>query len=360
MHLCLFQLNTPLSRLPHFIIGCLMFIAAGAASSQPVTPVLRVLAWPGYAAPEVVEAFEKQHRVHVELTLVGSDEALWQKSSAKHGANFDVLAVNTVELQRFIDLDLIQAVDAAAIPNIRRQLQRFRSPGAIPGLWRNNKQYGVPFTYAEMGLIYDRDQFPTPPDSIDVLWDPRYRGRVIAYNTASHNFSLAAIATGGKSPFRISPDAWPSMAEKLIALRRNVLTFYTLPDESVELFMQQGAAVMFANYGMQQVQLLKAAGANIGYAIPKEGALAWLDCWAITTKTRNLPLANAWIDHMLDEKTGRLLVSHQGLANTTAMPSGNSSDDKLIWLEPVENIPRRQMLWQRIVSGDNLNKVLLP
>ncbi len=39
---------------------------------------------------------------------------------------------------------------------------------------------------------------------------------------------------------------------------------------------------MFANYGSQQVQLLKAAGLNVGYVVPKEGALAWLDCWAIT------------------------------------------------------------------------------
>ncbi len=52
-----------------------------------------------------------------------------------------------------------------------------------------------------MGLIYNRRQFDAPPQSIAALWDARYRGKVLIYNSGSHNFSLAAQVLGKDSPF---------------------------------------------------------------------------------------------------------------------------------------------------------------
>lgn len=117
---------------------------------------------------------------------------------------------------------------------------------------------------------------------------------------------------------------------------------------------------MFANYGSQQVQLLKAAGVEVGYALPKEGALAWLDCWAITRSNRNAKLAHAWIDYLLEPQAGNALVTRQGLANTTSESLTLRHQDRLQWLEPVEDVERRNLLWERILSGDRAKKVLAP
>lgn len=334
-------------------------VAGNAAADAPVR-VLRVLAWPGYADRDVVKGFETRHLVKVDLTLVDSDEALWEKVSADRGANIDVFAVNTAELQRYIDEGLVRPIDVTTIPNTRRQLPRFRDLTRIAGLTRDGKAYGIPYTYAEMGLIYDRKQFPTPPDSIAALWDPQLRGRVLAYDTGGHNFSLAALRLGSQSPFRIEAADWPEAVDELIALRRNVLGFYTRPDEATELFIRHRVALMFANYGRQQVQALKAAGADIGYTIPKEGALAWLDCWAVSRATADSALAYAWIDYTLESHVSRLLVSRQGLANTIDEPPTDGADRRLIWLEPTEDAERRDKLWARIVSGDSAKRVLAP
>jgi putative spermidine/putrescine transport system substrate-binding protein len=330
----------------------------GAADAPLRT--LRVLAWPGYADPDVIREFERRHGARVDLTLVATDQVLWEKMSASQGADFDVFAVNTAELQRYIDGRLAQPVDPAAIPNTKRQLPRFRNPGAIAGLTRDGKAWGIPYTYAEMGLIFDRSQFAQPPDSIAALWDPRLRGKVLAYGGGGHNFSLAALALGKPSPFRLAESDWPKAVDRLIELRRNVLGFYTQPDEAARLFRRHRVALLFANYGMQQVQALRAAGADIGYAIPKEGALAWLDCWVISRGAKDLSLANAWIDHMLDPGVSGLLVTRQGLANTIAEPVDSVADVRLLWLEPMEDPLRRDRLWSRIVSGDRSAKVLAP
>lgn len=341
---------------------CAALWTAGLRPARAEVPLLRVLAWPGYAEPEVVQAFEQAQGARVELTLIDTDEALWQRLSQREGADFDVLALNTVELRRARQAGLLRALEPGRIPRLARQLPRFQRRSAIPGLEHqeggHSLLYGVPYTYAEMGLIHDRRRLPEPPASIGALWEPRWRGKVLAYNGGSHNFTLAAQSLGLPQPFRLQGRDWRPAVERLIALRRNVLGFYSQPEESVRLFQRHGAALMFANYGTQQLQLLRQAGADVGYAIPREGALAWLDCWALTKNGRQTELAHAWIDHLLGEQASTLLVQRQGLANTMSESLGSPGNTRLLWLEPVEDVARREALWARIRSGDRIERVL--
>jgi putative spermidine/putrescine transport system substrate-binding protein len=312
---------------------------------------LRVLAWPGYADEDLVRAFEKRFNARVEVTIVSTDEALRGKLAANQGVDFDVFAANTAEISRFVEMDLIAPLDLAAIPRTREQLPRFRNLAAIPGITRNGLVYAVPYTYSEMGLIYARAGVKEIPDSMAALWDPRYRGRVLAYDGSSHNFTLAALMLGVKNPFRLSDVEFKRVTDHLIALRRNALAFYSLPEESVELFRHDGGVLLFANYGAQQVKLLRDEGADIGYVIPREGALAWLDCWAVTRGARNKRLAEIWINYTLETPVSTALTERQGLANTITAPLAER-DRKLIWLEPVEDASRRASVWTRIMSGE--------
>ena len=321
--------------------------------------LLRVLAWPGYADPEAVASFEQKTGARVQLTQIDSDDVLWQRVSANGGADFDVFAVNTAELARYIDASLVLALDLSRIPNSKLQLPRFREVGKVPGIVRRNNLYAVPYTYADMGLIYDKKTFPVAPDSIAVMWDSRYRGKVLAYDGGTHNFSLAALKNGARNPFRIDGADWKKLAGELIALRRNVLGFYTQPDESLKLYQDGKAVLLFANYGSQQVEAFRKAGLDVGYVIPREGALAWLDCWTIVAKTPNRALAEAWINHMLEPVVSSLLVSRQGLSSTLAATPG-SEQALLHWLQPPENVDKRSLYWKRILSGDRLEKVIAP
>jgi putative spermidine/putrescine transport system substrate-binding protein len=319
---------------------------------------LRVLAWPGYADPDIVKQFEQRAQVRVEVTTIDSDVDLWQKVRSNNAQDFDLFAVNTAELQRYIKQDLVQPIPLQDIPNLSRQLIRFRNQDAIPGLRHNGNTYAIPYTYSEMGLIYDRKQMPQPPDSLDALWDPRWKGKVVGYNGGAHSFSLAAQMLRLRSPFQIDDKSWTPAVERLVALRRNAAGFYTQPEEAVALFKARKAALLFANFGRQQLQLMQKAGLDVGYAIPKEGALAWLDCWAMTRGARNPALAAAWINYMLEPEPGQALVSRQGLGNTTTTLPDVHAEDRILWLEPVESEEQRELLWARIMAGDRISKVL--
>jgi len=315
--------------------------------------VLRVLAWPGYADNDVVKKFESRFNARVQVTFVDSDEALSDKMHTGGKPPFDVLAANTAEIHRYTLENLLSPLNLGELPNTQRQLPRFRAVSSIDGLTANGKIYAIPFTYSSMGLIYDRKQIPIAPRSMKELWNPRYQGKVLDFNSAQHNFSFAALALGYPHPFQLTDGQMREIARKLVELRRNLLTYYTVPEEATAYFIQHKAALMFGNYGTQQLALLRKAGADVGYVIPEEGALAWLDCWAMTQSATNRPLALAWINYMLEPDVSALLTQRQGLANTLILPPEHSSDSAhLIWIQPVENIEERESLWSRIVSGD--------
>ncbi|KWE30950.1 extracellular solute-binding protein [Burkholderia territorii] len=332
----------------------LQCLQACAAPPEAVNDsVLRILAWPGYADNDVINAFETQFHVRVEVTFVDSDEALWTRMHSASPPPYDVLAANTAEIQRYARDGLLSPIDLSQVPNRRRQLPNFQQLATIGGLLHNGSTYAIPFTYSSMGLIYDRKQVPAAPRSMLELWNPRYRGKVLDFNSAQHNFSFTALALGYRDPFHLSPAQTLAVAHKLVDLRRNLLTYYTLPEEATALFVQHHAALMFGNYGTQQVEQLRRAGADVGYVIPDEGALAWLDCWGVTRGAERPELAFAWINYMLEPAIGALLTKRQGLANTLEPPPGlESGHQHLVWIQPVEDIERRESLWSRIVSGD--------
>lgn len=329
------------------LIGC-MFAAFQASGAEQT---LRVLAWPGYADSDLVAVFEKRYKVKVEVTLVGSDEVLRSKLADNHGSDFDVIAANTAEIHNYVNQGLLQPLHPGRIANTARQLPRFRDYSRIPDIVVGGQIYAVPYAWSDMGLIYDRKQFSQPPESIDAMWDPRFQGRVLAFNTGNHNFSLASLALGG-DPFQIRAADFPRVADKLIDLRRNVLTFYSLPEEAAELFRTHSVALIFANYGRQQLRQLRDAGVDVGYVVPREGALAWLDCWAVSQGARDPALASLWINYMLEPEVSRALTDRQDLSNTLQEPKDASPSSRLIWLRPVEDDERRAALWQRIVSGE--------
>ncbi|MEJ2423848.1 MAG: extracellular solute-binding protein [Candidatus Thiodiazotropha sp.] len=322
------------------------------AASPPVLAqeVLRVLAWDGYADPEIVAIFENRTGVSVEVTYTDSDDDLWEKLN-DDGGNYDVFAVNTAELQRYIDLGLSIPISMDNISNHAQQLPRFQDYSKITGIVHDGKTYAVPYTYSEMGLIYNRNLVKTPPHSIAAMWAPEYRGRVLAFNTSNHNFTLAGLLMGVDNPFKMSPTELNEATKILIKLRRNVLTFYTMADEATQWFKQYDIALVFANYGTQQVKALRDAGADIGYVIPREGALAWLDCWAISNAAKNRVIAESWINYMLEKPVSEHLTSAHGLANTITPFPDSKTSDKILWLEPLENPAQRKALWDKILSG---------
>ncbi|HMN85314.1 MAG TPA: ABC transporter substrate-binding protein [Bauldia sp.] len=323
-------------------------LVALAAVSAAEAKELRILAWEGYADPDWVEEFEKATGADVNVVFIGTDDEIWAKIKGSEGKDFDLFAVNTAQLQRYLDLGLVAPIDLDKIPNQKETLPFFQDLTKVSGVMRDGKVYAIPYAFDSIGIIYDTDKVKTPPTSWSVLWDPQYAGKVLDYDNGEHNFTIAALEAGVADPFHLTDDQLKSAEEKLVELKRNVLSFYTTSDEALQLYQHNDIAIILANFGQQQVKAMQDAGAHIAYVNPKEGAPAWLDTWAITTGVQDKELAEAWINFVLQKKIGAALSERTGFGNTVSPFPAAAEGDKLVWLETVEDPTKRADLWNEV------------
>ena len=129
-----------------------------------------------------------------------------------------------------------------------------------------------------------------------MLWDPKYQGKILLYDASAHNFSFAALAEGIENPFNLTDAQLEEIKGKLIELQKNALSYYQSADEALQIYNSNDVALIFANFGQQQLKVMKDAGAPIAYVVPKEGALAWLDTWALSKGAKNPELAEKWVE----------------------------------------------------------------
>ena len=326
-------------------------LAAGLWVSAASAETLRVLAWEGYADPDWVKDFTKETGIDVDVVFVGSDDEIWAKIKGSEGKDFDVMAVNTAQLQRYIDADLVKPWDLAKIPNQKDVLPRFQDLSKISGVTRDGKAYGIPFCFDSIGLIYDTDKVKPAPTSMSVLWDPQYQGKVLAYDNGEHNFSFTALTLGIENPFHLSADQFAAVKAKLLELKPNVLSFYTTADEALQIYQNNDVALIWANYGQQQLKAMQKVGAHVAYIAPAEGSLSWLDNWALTSGAKDPDAAAKWVNFLLDKKIGAALSERTGFGNTAVASSNANDNDKLVWLESVEDPLKRSDLWNEIKAS---------
>jgi putative spermidine/putrescine transport system substrate-binding protein len=333
------------------LLAALGLIAASWIAVPAQAKELRILAWDGYADDDWVKEFKAQCNCDVSVVVIGTDDEIWAKIKGSEGKDFDLFAVNTAQLQRYIDAGLTTPYDLGGVPNQKDVLPRFRDLSKVTGVMRDGKVHAIPYAFDSIGIIYDTDKVSPAPTSWDVMWDPKYKGKVLDYDNGEHNFSVTALDMGVENPFHLSADQLDKAKAKLVDLKHNVLSFYTTADEALQLYQHNDVAIIFANYGQQQVKAMTDAGAHIAYVNPKEGALAWLDTWAMTSGVRDKELAESWVNFVLQKKIGQQLSERTGFGNTVTPFGSAGENDKLVWLETVEDPTKRADLWNEIKAA---------
>ncbi len=323
------------------------FIARPALASGE----FRILAWEGYAEPQWVKAFEEANGVTANIVYAGSVDEMFAKMQGAQGADFDVVSIDTSAFDRYIGAGLLQAVDLKTVPNAANLDPAF---GSVSSIVRDGTQYGVPFAWGSLPLVYDKAVFPTAPDSWAVMWDETYAQKLISLDDANNCIVLAAIVLGLPNPFNLDDAQFDQVKAKLIDQKRLLLTYYAGFDDGVSIFAQSGIAAMFS-MGEPQVPKLIEKGVDAAFTIPKEGAIGWLDCWAISSGAKDAGLAHAWINACLDKSVGDTLTNQLSYGNTTDAAvnasKGFTYADKLIWLETPESFDKRVAVWNEVKAA---------
>lgn len=312
---------------------------------------LRVLTWEGYAEPEWLAPFEEETGATVSVVYVGSVDEMFAKMQASQGADFDIVAFDTSSFTRYIDGNLIQPLDMAKIPNAANIIPEFQNVGPI---MREDAQYGAPFAWGSLPLVYDADAFDAAPESWEVMWDPQYEQQMIALDDANNSIVLAALVLGFEEPYNLTDEQFEQVKQKLIDQKRLLLTYYAGFDEGAQIFADNDIKLAFA-MGETMASMISDLGVNVGITIPKEKAIGWLDCWVVSAGARDTDLAHSWVNACLEPEVGSLLSTKWAYGNTTNAAMNEEINmtygDQLAWLLTPENFEKRIQIWNEVKAS---------
>ena len=311
-----------------------------AAVAQAEEGVMRLITFEGYADDDWIEQFEEQYDAEVRVTFIGAVDELFAKMSGSKGEDYDVIMIDTSLYPRYNDAGLIREFDMSLAPNSAGLLPAFDIT-KLEAIQFDGKPYGVPFAWGSIGLIYDTEEFGNnPPTSWEVMWDPRYKGRVTILDDANNNITNTAIILGLPDPFNLSDAEFEQVKTKMLSLQDNILTYFAGLEEGVSVWEQNDIVLMYAMGEYQELEMLS-RDLPVKYIIPDEGAIGWLDTWVISSGVEDVELAHKWVDFFVQKRVVGEMTERLGFGNTVVPAPGFDYADQLVYLVPPEDFEKR-------------------
>ncbi|MCZ6777934.1 MAG: ABC transporter substrate-binding protein [Acidobacteria bacterium] len=269
---------------------------------QTGPPTLNLLVWEGYADRSFAAPFEERFNCKVTATYVGTMDEFFTKIKAGGGGTYDLISPSGNAWKRFIDSDLVEALNLENIPNFALLAPTFQN---LQGNRKDGEVYGVTFAWGPCPITYNRDAVAEEPSSWEALFDRRYRRRIAVQDDPTTLYTIA-LYMGYEDPYNLNDTDLQKVKEKLLELKPQVRKFWSTAGELINLFVN-GEVDMALSWPLITNQL-RQKGFNVGEVTPREGATGWIDSWMIVKGTQHKDLAEKWINYMLEPETQKKLT----------------------------------------------------
>ena len=334
----------------------LALVVLGSCTKK--TPSLNLLVWEGYADPSYVKAFEEQCGCKVSASYMGSSDELFTKLQGGSASNYDVISPSSDIATSIVEKGLAAPLDLATLPSYSQLAPKLT---ALPLVRRNGQVFGVPFMWGPDPLIYDTTVFAAPPVSWQVLWDPKYKGKISVWDDVSTIYMAAQVLGYDKpSPdqlYNLSDEQLEAVRRKLLELKPNVRKMWSTGGELTNLF-QNHEVVAAMGWPLMTNQLRK-AGYPAGETIPQENTTGWIDHLMITSASENKELAEKFLEFMIQAQTQKKVADVTGYTPANPQAAGFMTEDqkKSLHLDDVDNYQKRLYFWQNVPRRAKYNEI---
>lgn len=298
---------------------------AGKKEAEGAGSTLRLITWSGYAPQELIDKFTAETGIKVEVTLSNNEEMI-SKLRATRGGSFDLAQPSQDRISSVVEeFGIYQPIDFSKIDVTQID------PSLLEAVKKNTlvkgQSYAVPHVYGTEGLVINKAKAPDIKDFKDLL-DPKYAGRV-SYRLKRPTLIGMGFSLG-YDPFALYSDPAKyqeflnEMEKVLIAGKPVVKAYWDNGDQLLQLLRSE--EVWAASAWEQAGWKLNAENPNIDYLAPTSGALAWVDTFAIPSRSENVDGAYKWINFMLRPENAAFF--------TNAETYGTASKDAVKFLNP--------------------------
>ncbi|WP_157944708.1 ABC transporter substrate-binding protein [Mangrovicella endophytica] len=277
-------------------------ILAAIALSLAVTPAalaqtkeLVVAAFGGAytdAIKKNVATFEKENGVTVTFVPASGADGL-AKAMARE---VDVIHADMAWAYRGEAQGAFEKLDPAIVTNLSTLYPKARF-----------SDYGVVTNFGQYGIAYNPKEVSPAPTSWLDLWDPQYAGAVTTAGFDAANIELLVLMAklNGGSEDNIDP-GFAKMAE----LGKQITVFYSQHPQLLDLF--RNGEVVMARWLRGRVDWARKQGVELGFAVPKEGAIGLVSTVHVVKDRPNKELAMKFVNYLLSETSQKTYASDLG------------------------------------------------
>lgn len=283
---------------------------------------VNVYNWADYIGETTIADFERETGIGVVYDLYASAEEMQAKMLAG-ATGYDVVLMAGISMPQFVQAGVYQPIDRARLtgwgnldPGILRIVEGF-DPG---------NTHGVPYMWGTVGFTYNmamlRERLPDADlQSLDTIFDPANAAALadcgLSILDSPADIGFMVMSWLGIDPNTAGPAEYARMAEAFAPIRPYIATF----DNTNYLTSLPNGEICVANTwsGDYAVASARAAEAGIeielAYFVPRTGAPAWFDLWAMPADAPNVDNAYRFVDYMLRPEVIAACTNFTGYAN---------------------------------------------
>lgn len=297
-------------------VASAFLLVAGQAQSAKAAEAM-LFTWENLAEPAFFEEYVKKYGKEPESALFADEDEAFAKMMA--GFKPDVMAPCTYEVPRWRDAGLIQPIDTSKLStweSIAPPLRKINGMAA-----EGSKVWFVPQYWGITSVTIRTDLAPeyAEKQSWDILWDPKYKGRVAALEGVDDTVAMAALHLGINPYEKLTPANEKKLRDHLAKLADN-LRLVTSDSTTLTQAVASGEVVAAITWNDHYTEM-KAENLPVKFLRPASGVMTFVCGFVMHKETKDVDRAHALIDSNNSEAATAFLVKEMGYgpANTKAL-----------------------------------------
>lgn len=270
--------------------------SGGSASSGQET--LNVFVWTEYLSDSVVEKFEKETGIKVNVSTYSSNEDMLAKVKSETAGAYDILNPSDYMVAQLISQGMLKELDFEQLPNFSHIGESYKNPAYDPG-----NVYSVPYMGGAGAIVVNKDKIDIEIDSYADLFDPALEGKLVVLDDFRAVIGMTSKAIG----YDMNETDTAKLAEisdKLMELKNNVVLYDSDSPKSALISGDCSAGMIWS----AEVAMAMEEVPSIEVVYPEEGAYLFFDNWVVTKESPNYDNAMKWINFVMEPENMAMIL----------------------------------------------------
>ncbi len=269
------------------VLAAVMMMLSLSSCGKEYDGEINVYNFGEYIDEQTYKDFEEEYNIKVNYTTYETCESLYSVLKLG-GADYDVLITSDYMIGRMANEGMLMELDWDNIPNYELIDDKYKKLEYDP-----EELYSVPYMWGTVGLIYNREEIDEEITSWGALFDEKYSGNILMFDSPRDAFGVALSYLGYS--LNTTDEAEIEEAYELLVQQKPLVQGY-FQDQMYDK-LESGEALLGAYYAGDYICMLE-NNPSLKFVVPDEGSNWYVDAFCIPNSCENKEAAELFINYM--------------------------------------------------------------